>query len=859
MSSFLWVIFSYFLGSIPFGYLIGRLSGKNVLEIGWRKTSGSNVFKNVGKWQGVLTGILDASKGYFAIYGAQKLGFSTEIQVFSGVAAVSGHNWSIFLKFAGGRGIGTFIGGFLALSPKILGFSLIPLISLALIWNASIGTLLFLATAIFLSAYWHQIETAGYFTLISLVPILIKRLSPLKEIPRAKNPLILFRNRLLFDNDEALFDLRIERIFKNKAERISSVLRAFAVPVLLPPKIGWKAAKFGAKIAVNGVKMAARPIQKILAPEKMVAELKMEDFKKMMLAASKKIVLHQEEINRINVWPVADKDTGYNLAATLLGIEGVISQKEYKSFLELTQDIKEASMINARGNAGMIFTGYIIRFLDQIKNQEHVDGLNLELAMRKGTKAAYHSIMNPTEGTILDAMKAAGERAYELARIKKEKNIIRILEEAQKAAKIALDETKEKLEILKQNDVVDAGALGFVKILEAWLECLKGNNPADEIPEIEPSMSEAKEERLKYQYDLVFRVKEIKGEQLEELKKELSQIGGSIDIIEVENEVKFHIHVNLPEKVREKLGGLEILEWKIEDMAAQVGKITKKLPLGLVVGESADLPREFLEKNQIIEIPFSVTSANGEIIKKENLFSEIREAVKSKRPLPVTSAPSFKDFLSGYKKALQKFDEVLVVTISSKLSGAYSSARIARSMLDNKQRVIVFDCFTAEVGEALVVEKIQELISQGKEKKEILGILKDFCPKIKIIGGLKNFSYLARSGRAHLPRHGTGIISFFSKIGIWFLFSVRQGKVRFFKARFGKDLAKILAEEVEKERKNRNLRAAIAYGDNLTEALELKRGLEEKKKIKISFLSQVSPVVGVYTGPDVLIVGFYPS
>jgi len=858
MSFFLWVIFSYFLGSIPFGYLIGRLSGKNVLEIGWRKTSGSNVFKNVGKWQGVLTGILDASKGYLAIYGAQKLGFSTEIQVFSGVAAVTGHNWSIFLKFSGGRGIATFIGAFFALSPKILGFSLIPLISLAFIWNTSIGTLLFLATAIFLSLYWHQIETAGYFTLISLAPILIKRLSPLKEIPKAKNPLILFRNRLLFDNDEALFDLRIERILKNKAERISSVLRAVAAPILFPPKIGWKAAKFGAKIAINGVKVVTGPIQKIFASEKVITELKVQDLKKMMLAASKKIVLHQEEINRINVWPVADKDTGYNLAATLLGVEGVISRKEYKSFLELTQDIKDASMINARGNAGMIFTGYIIRFLDQIKSLERVGGLNLELAMRKGTKAAYHSIMNPTEGTILDAMKAAGERAFELARIKKEKNIIRILEEVQKAAKIALDETKEKLEVLKQNDVVDAGALGFVKILEAWLECLKGNNPDDEIPEIEPSTSEVKEEKLEYRYDLVFRVKEIKREQLEELKKALSQVGGSIDIVEVENEVKFHIHVNLPEKVREKLEGLEILEWKIEDMAAQVGKITKKLPLGLVVGESADLPKEFLEKNRIIEIPFQVRFPEGEIIKKENLFSELKKAAKSGRSLPVTSAPSFKDFLSGYKKALERFEEVLVVTISSKMSGAYSSARIARSMLNNKQRVAVFDCFTAEVGEALAAEKIQELISQGKEKKEILETLKDFCPKIKIIGGLKNFSYLAGSGRAHLPKLGAGIFSLFSKIGIWFLFSVRQGKVRFFKTRFGKDLAKILTEEVEKEQKNRNLKAAIAYGDNLTEALELKRGLEGRKKIKISFLSQVSPVVGVYTGPDVLIVGFYP-
>ncbi len=121
--SFLWVIFSYLLGSLPFGYLIGRLSGKNVLTIGWRKTSGSNVFKNVGKWQGALTGILDVFKGYFAVRIAKELGLSNEIQIFSGVAAVAGHNWSIFLKFSGGRGIGTFIGAFFGLSANILGLA----------------------------------------------------------------------------------------------------------------------------------------------------------------------------------------------------------------------------------------------------------------------------------------------------------------------------------------------------------------------------------------------------------------------------------------------------------------------------------------------------------------------------------------------------------------------------------------------------------------------------------------------------------------------------------------------------------------------------------------------------------------
>jgi len=83
--------------------------------------------KMLANGKGALTGILDLSRGYLAVYGAQRLGFSPEIQIFSGVAAVTGHNWSLFLKFTGGRGIGTFIGAFLALAPKLLGFSLLPL------------------------------------------------------------------------------------------------------------------------------------------------------------------------------------------------------------------------------------------------------------------------------------------------------------------------------------------------------------------------------------------------------------------------------------------------------------------------------------------------------------------------------------------------------------------------------------------------------------------------------------------------------------------------------------------------------------------------------------------------------------
>jgi len=824
--SFFWVIFSYLLGSFPSGYLISRACGKDILKIGWRKTSGSNVFKNVGKLQGALTGILDLAKGYLAVFGAQKLGLSIEIQIFSGVAAVTGHNWSFFLKFAGGRGIGTFIGAFLVISPQILGLSLIPLVLLALIWNAAIGTLLFLIIAILISIYLNQFEIAGIFTALSLAPILIKRLSPIEEIKKVQNKAVLIRNRLLFDNDKTCLDLRIKKIFKSKnPSKLSSVFKFLTAPLLLPSKAGWKVAKYG-------VKVAKKPLEKLLFPatEKVVTEIGIDDLKNIMIAAAKKIVLHQEEINKINVWPVADKDTGYNLAATLLGIEGVIGQREYSSIFELTRDIKEGAMTNARGNAGMIYTGYLIRVLDQIKNLDSINSLQLALAMKKGIKAAYRAILNPVEGTILDVISASGQKAYEAVKIKKERNIIKILEEAYKVSELALKETKEKLEALKEADVVDAGALGFVKILEAWIESLRGVTPPPEAkPPSSPFYEKKKaEEKPEYQYDLVFRIKKRPG--LEKLKERLPLIGGSIDILEAEEEVKFHIHTNFPEKVRKKIRDFEILEWKVEDMAEQIRKITERKPLGLVVGQTAGLPKEFLEKYQIEEIPFK------------------------------TSVPSFDDFLSAYKKALEKFEKILVITLSSKLSGSYSAARIARSMLKKpeKPNIFVFDSFTGEVGEGLVSIRAQELISQGKKIEEILNELKKLCPKVILLACLEDFRYVAHGGRFKLPKILIKPIFLIQKLGIRPLITLKNGKVKFLGIRFGRDMAKVLAKEIKRLQGSKEIRVAIAQTDNKKAAENLKRELERKPKVKILFISSVSPVVGIHTGPGTLIVGFYP-
>lgn len=888
MINFFWLIFSYVLGSFPSGYLFSRLSGKNILEIGWKKTSGSNVFKNVGWWQGFLTGILDLLKGYLAVFGAQKLGLPIEIQILAGVAAVTGHNWSVFLKFAGGRGVGTFIGAFLAISPQILGLSLIPLVLLSLIVNASIGTWVFLLTSILASIYLNQFEISGFFTIISLLPLSIKRLSPIKEISQAKNKLKLIKNRLVFDRDEVPSQWRIKTIiskifkkrdsynpgkpsFYQRAKKTLSLFRLLlATPLLLLPKAVKYGTKYGVWAAKTGAKVAKKPIdpvkeiiytrvKKIILkkPEKIVLEIRAEDLKKMLIAATKKIVFHQEEINKINVFPVADKDTGYNLAATLLGIEGVISQKEYKSIFELSKDIKEGAIVNARGNAGMIFTGYMIKFLDEIKNFKAIGGIVLAGAMVKGSRAAYSAILKPVEGTILDTMTASGQGANIAAIIKREKNIIKILEDSLELGQKALEETTDKLEVLKENNVVDAGGLGFIKILEAWLESLKGLEFTPE-PSISPTeFKEIFQQPLKFRYCFQFSFKK-ENKNLNWFREKIKNFGESIEIIESEDIARAHLHTNEPDVVKKEFKQLSGFKYQIEDMLSQMKGVEKR-PLGLVVGETADLPREFLKKYEIEEFSFQTKFPDGELLNRENLYLKIEEAARNNRPLPTASIPPFGDFIATYRRALEKFENILVIALSSKLSGTYSSARIARSLLENKKRVTVFDCFTAEAGEGLVAIKVQELISHGKKLEEILEELKAYCPKVKILASVSDFKYLARSGRIKLPYFIFQLLSLLQKTGIQFLFGIEKGKIRFFGLKFGKNITKILAEEIDRQRKGKEIRVAIAQSDCLKLAEELKKALGKKEKIKVLFISQVSPVVGLYAGPGTLIAGFAPA
>ncbi|OGN90564.1 MAG: hypothetical protein A2Z70_03805 [Chloroflexi bacterium RBG_13_48_17] len=111
------IVIAYLLGSIPFAYIIGKLSGFDVRKVGDRNVGTFNVFRHAGLGAGIATLVADVGKGALAIVVAKLLS-AQELVVFgAGVAAVIGHNWPVFLHFRGGRGLAVVIGVLLALLP----------------------------------------------------------------------------------------------------------------------------------------------------------------------------------------------------------------------------------------------------------------------------------------------------------------------------------------------------------------------------------------------------------------------------------------------------------------------------------------------------------------------------------------------------------------------------------------------------------------------------------------------------------------------------------------------------------------------------------------------------------------------
>jgi len=283
--------------------------------------------------------------------------------------------------------------------------------------------------------------------------------------------------------------------------------------------------------------------------------------------------------------------------------------------------------------------------------------------------------------------------------------------------------------------------------------------------------------------------------------------------------------------------------------------------IGIITDEAADLPKEIIEKYQIAVVPVKLDWPEIENLPGENTFQKMRELERRGiKSFGKTSQPSPKDFIDKYKYQLERFDKVICITLTSKLSGTFNSAIQGKNFLtpQDQEKIFVIDSLNVSSGQALLVLKAIDLIKIDKKIEEIVKELEKFLEnKIRLFVMIEDPKWLEAGGRI-----SSLIASFLrnmAKRGIRALLTFKNGRLVPGGIKIhAKDTVMVLFNQFEKETQklrpeNKKIRMAITHGDDLESAQKLKEMVEKEfKNIEVSFINIINNIVGVLAGPNTL-------
>lgn len=581
------------------------------------------------------------------------------------------------------------------------------------------------------------------------------------------------------------------------------------------------------------------------------------ELKKMLLFSSERIERDKEQINKINVFPVPDQDTGNNLSATLEGIKSNIEDKNFESIAELSDSVLDGALTSAQGNTGIIYTGFLAGFFPCIAEEKEVSAEKMGIAFEKGYERARESIQDPKEGTMLDVIKAFALAIKDYS--KKEKDIVKNFYFALEKANEALLDTPNKMEVLKKAGVVDAGGLGFLMILETYLDTLKEQEEDPFVIKTKQETEIMKPKRfiqiLSNRYEVVALLDNGYCDE-KQIREKLDPLGNCLDIIKIKNRTKIHIHTDMPYEVRDiikKMGNIESL--RIEDMAKEVTgqKSVENVSIGMVIDERAGLSPKIISHYDIEVIPLRIIWEEGENVAGENVCQRIKEAKEkgiSSCPKIEPILPEF--FMESYKTQLQKFDDVLCIVSSSALSNNYDSALKGRDLLseEEKSHIYVIDSKNISAGQSILILEALEMIAEQRKIEEIVRKIDKTIDKVNLYCIVEKNDWWNKEKKSWLRKKTR-----------YSLGEMRKGKIVHIENVKNTEFAEAIFRKIEKNSKKeiengKRIRAVIAHGDNLEEAEKLKKLLKGIKKTDISFINITDPVTSINACPQSLLVGW---
>jgi DegV family protein with EDD domain len=467
----------------------------------------------------------------------------------------------------------------------------------------------------------------------------------------------------------------------------------------------------------------------------------------------------RQELNRINVFPVPDGDTGTNLALTVRSISDQLRRNQDRAVSDVANAAAQAAVLGARGNVGMILSHFLLGFSREVKDRVRITAEEFGDALSGGVRNLYAALEKPVEGTILTVMRATAEAA-DTAGIP---DFAPLVDHLVDEARESLARTPDLLPVLRKAGVVDAGAKGFVSLLEGVLLFIHG----DPIVPVEDGGAAVVEgvgvaavdypegsEQYRFCTEALVRGDDLPTQAT--VKDALREMGDSLIAIRAEGVLKVHIHTDEPEDVFAYLKTLGTLAThKAEDMLAQHEAVERaghvnlaRRPVSIVTDSAADLPDEIVRAHGIQVTPLLLIDGDRTYRDRVDISAEEFQRRLRDEPdtLPTTSQPAPADFLERYQAAAQEGEAIVGVIVGSGLTGTYHSAEAAAHHFDEVP-VHLVDSFGASLLTGLMALKATEMAEMAMDPATIVEELRRIRAQSGILFTVETFDRLLASGR----------------------------------------------------------------------------------------------------------------
>lgn len=575
-----------------------------------------------------------------------------------------------------------------------------------------------------------------------------------------------------------------------------------------------------------------------------------------------------DHINKINVFPVPDGDTGTNMSLTLSAVLASLDRGPEPHAGSMLVRAADAALDGARGNSGAILAQFLLGLGDAAGHLSRLSIGEFVIALRKGAGYAKEALSQPREGTLLTVLREFADAAE--AQAIRSQDFQSLFTHSLTRVNEALEATRHQLEELRSANVVDAGALGFVEVLEGMRRFLDTGELGTAVAPVHTgdelmagSAAPSADQDYRYCTECLVTAKVGTEIDLRQLRETLAASGASLVVSGSKRKAKIHIHVDDPEtifRIAEDFG--ELSGQKADDMRMQQSAAHHRRAqrVAVVVDSGADIPEDLAERYGIHVVPVRIHFATHSYLDKVSMTpGEFYRELVTNPTHPKTSQPPPGDFRRMFEFLASHYDAVVSVNLTSRHSGTWDAAtKAAQRVATEGKPVSAVDSRNASVGQGLIAIAAAEAAAQGADAPAVVAATQAAMDQTQTFALLGSIDFAVRGGRVPaIVGNIARLLGLNVILRTWPDGRISAGGGLLGSVKLRTRFARFVARRYRIDAGRERVRILVGHGDRLEEGRLLAEelvGRFPKDAVDFCLLTDMGPAIGVHGGPGTLIV-----